>query len=93
MGRIIVGCIVLAVMCVGPSYADVPSLMNYQGRLRDADGRAVGGTRSMTFEVRDDYVEIVPTPEFSGLAILVSSFASFKCGLAESYRPRSSVLR
>lgn len=53
MGRIIVGCVVLAVLCIGLSYADVPSLMNYQGRLTEDNGAPVGGTKSMTFEFRD----------------------------------------
>jgi len=53
MGRIIVGCVVLAVLCIGLSYADVPSLMNYQGRLTDAGGAPVQGTKSMMFEFRD----------------------------------------
>ena len=49
MIRIAAGLIVLAVMCGGPAHGGVPSLINYQGRLNDADGQPVNGTVVLGF--------------------------------------------
>ena len=49
MRCIAAGWIVLAVMCCGLAFGEVPSLINYQGRLNDADGQPVNGTVVLGF--------------------------------------------
>ncbi|NQT20708.1 MAG: hypothetical protein HQ592_13455, partial [Planctomycetes bacterium] len=50
--RLTVAMLILCVM-VGTAWADVPGLINYQGKLDDAGGEPVSGVKSMTFEFRD----------------------------------------
>ena len=50
--RWIVAVFIVYVM-VGTAWADVPGLINYQGKLDDAGGEPVSGVRSITFEFRD----------------------------------------
>ena len=49
MKGIVVVSIVLAVVCCGVSFGEVPQLINYQGRLNDADGQPVDGTVVLGF--------------------------------------------
>ncbi|HUS57683.1 MAG TPA: formylglycine-generating enzyme family protein [Planctomycetota bacterium] len=44
---------ILAFVLTVPALADVPTLINYQGRLTDADGKPINGMRQMTFEFYD----------------------------------------
>ncbi|NQT21686.1 MAG: hypothetical protein HQ592_18415, partial [Planctomycetes bacterium] len=45
--------VLIVCVMVGTAWADVPGLINYQGKLDDAGGEPVSGVRSMTFEFRD----------------------------------------
>jgi microcystin-dependent protein len=44
--------LLLSVVC-GLSYAEIPHLINYQGRLTDNQGQPITGTKSVTFRIYD----------------------------------------
>ncbi len=44
---------IMLLMAVGNLYADVPQMINYQGRLTDFQGDPVNATVSMTFTIYD----------------------------------------
>jgi len=49
--------VVLALVIFGKVFAQVPRIMNYQGKLTDASGVALNGTYSITFRIYDDPTE------------------------------------
>lgn len=49
--------VVLSVFGLAAASAEVPQLLNYQGKLTDSRGRPVDGSKRMTFEFYDDPVE------------------------------------
>jgi len=53
---------ILAFVLTVPAFADVPTLINYQGRLTDDAGAPISGDRDMTFEFYDAATGGSPIP-------------------------------
>ncbi|MFH1891978.1 MAG: tail fiber domain-containing protein [Candidatus Zixiibacteriota bacterium] len=57
MKRILIFTLMLTILSASIAVADVPQMINYQGRLTDSEGAPVDATLSMVFTIYDDSTE------------------------------------
>ncbi|MBA7505469.1 hypothetical protein ES706_04136 [subsurface metagenome] len=65
MKKVILLSVVILLICLGYSFADVPCKINYQGRLIK-DNVPVDGTKTMVFSIYNDAVAVTPPLWTSG---------------------------